>query len=130
MKKLIPVLLLILSITVAVGAVTFLSPCVHEDGSFGACHWAGQVLLGLGCLMGLESLISIILQKAKMGLYLACGLTAALGLFVPGPRISLCRMSTMRCQAVMKPGMTLLCAGTLLLSAIGMILEWRKGKRP
>ena len=49
-KQLIPaVILLILSLVIVIGSQTFLSPCVHEDGSFGPCHWAGQALLGLGC---------------------------------------------------------------------------------
>ena len=30
---------LLLSAVTAAGSVSFLGPCVHEDGSFGACHY-------------------------------------------------------------------------------------------
>jgi hypothetical protein len=51
-KQSIPaVILLILSLVIAIGSQTFLSPCVHDDGAFGSCHWAGQALLGLGCAL-------------------------------------------------------------------------------
>ena len=44
-KSIIPaVVILVLSLVIVIGSRTFLSPCVHEDGTFGPCHWAGQAL--------------------------------------------------------------------------------------
>ena len=51
------VVILIVAVVGAVGVKTFLSPCVHEDGSFGPCHWAGQAVLGVWLLIFAESLI-------------------------------------------------------------------------
>ena len=49
-KQLIPaIVLIILSVIVIIGTQSSLSACVHEDGTFAPCHWAGQALLGLGC---------------------------------------------------------------------------------
>ena len=51
-KAIIPAFtMLALSLVVVIGSRTFLGPCIHEDGSFGPCHWAGQSLLGLGCVL-------------------------------------------------------------------------------
>ena len=123
---------LLLSLVIAVGSVSFLSPCIHEDGSFGACHWAGQAMLGIGCLLSLISAIALLVRNGQVrtGLYLAALLTGILGALVPGTLISLCRMSTMRCRAVMQPAMILLCAGIMLSAAAGLLTERRQsGKK-
>ena len=33
---------LLLSAVTAAGSVSFLGPCVHEDGNFGSCHCSSQ----------------------------------------------------------------------------------------
>ena len=109
----------------AIGSVSFLGPCVHEDGSFGACHWAGRAELGIACLIAAQSLL-LLFQKnagARCGLYMAILLTAALGMLVPGTLIGLCGMATMRCRALMKPAMTLLFALMGILALAGIFPE-------
>lgn len=105
-----------------VGSQTFLQPCVHEDGNFGTCHWAGQVVTCLSLLFLIISLLSLMgkLEKEKKGLALASALLAALCLFVPGYVIPLCMMNTMRCNLIMAPSVRI-CAGLLILLSI---LEW------
>ena len=117
--------------TMAVGSQTFLAPCVHEDGSFGSCHWAGQMMLGLGILLCVLALCSLLARQpaGRAGLYLAQGLAGALGFLVPGTLIALCGMHSMRCRAIMQPGMRILCAATVLMGIVGGVLEWRKAKR-
>ena len=118
-------IVLILALIAAIGSQSFLGPCVHEDGSFGACHWAGRALLGVG---GLLAALALLLPRCREGLCLAMALTSALGLLVPGPLVSLCGMSTMRCQALMRPAMSVLFALTLAASALGWLLERRKAR--
>jgi UDP-N-acetylmuramyl pentapeptide synthase len=56
-KKSIPALIvLLLSLLIAVGSQTFLGACVHEDGSFGACHWAARAVLALGAAQAVLAL--------------------------------------------------------------------------
>ena len=119
-----------LALLIAVGSVSFLGPCVHEDGSFGACHWAGQALLGIGLLLGAQSLLILLSKqpRTKMGVYLAMLPTALLGIFTPGTLISLCRMATMRCRAIMQPAMIILCAVSAAVSAAGYFIERKKVK--
>ena len=119
---------LLLSAVIAVGSVSFLGPCVHEDGSFGPCHWAGQAMLGIGLLLAVLSLTALLVKDGRLraGLLFAAAAAAVLGIFVPGTLISLCGMATMRCRAVMRPAMTLLCALTAVSCLMGGIAAYRK----
>ena len=122
-KTIIPAaLILFFSVLAAVGVKTFLGPCVHEDGTFGACHWAGQALLGISLLMSAQSIAVLAAHKNSQlsrGLFLAMALTSVLGMLIPGPVISLCGMATMRCRSLMRPAMTILLglAGLIALTA-------------
>ena len=58
---------LALSAVITVGSVSLLGPCVHEDGSFGSCHWAGQALLGIGLLLAVLSLAALLVKELKEG---------------------------------------------------------------
>lgn len=129
-KQMIPaVILLALSLIIAIGSQTFLSPCVHEDGSFGACHWAGRALLGLGCELGMISVISLCVNRARFGAYLSALPVCVLGVLTPGTLMDLCRMSTMRCRMVMQPAMIILFSISLICALTGAILTARKQER-
>ena len=119
---------LLLSCVTAAGSVSFLGSCVHEDGSFGACHWAGQAMLGIGLLLAVLSLTALLVKdgRVRAGILFAAAAAAVLGIFVPGTLINLCAMATMRCRAVMRPAMTLLCVLTAVSSLAGGIAAYRK----
>ena len=126
-KQIVPaIVVLILSIVIIIGSQTFLSPCVHEDGSFGPCHGAGQMLLGLGCALGVLAALSLCVERARFGVYLSSLPVCVLGILTPGTLLDLCRMSTMRCRMVMQPAMILLFSAALLCALIGAILTARK----
>ncbi len=126
-KQTVPaILILILSLVIVIGSRTFLSPCVHEDGSFGACHWAGQTLLGLGAVLGILALLCLLVKPSRAGIYLSALPVCALGILTPGTLISLCHMSTMRCRMVMQPAMVILFSAAFLLSLLGALVSRRK----
>ena len=119
-KKIIPAcILLILSLVITIGSFTFLSPCTHDDGTVGACWWAGRTLLGLGCLLGVIAVLSLLSGRARFGAYLSGTAVCVLGILTPGTLISLCRMSSMSCRAVMQPAMIILFAAAGLVSLAG-----------
>ena len=124
------IIVLILALFTAVGVRTFLGPCVHDDGTFGACHWAGQALFGLSLVVAAEAAAAAVLGGAgvRRGLYIAVLLSAVLGLLIPGTLISLCGMATMRCRALMRPAMMILCALMGVSAAAGIILSGEKKK--
>ncbi len=126
-KQVIPsIILLILAVLIVAGSQTFLSPCVHEDGSFGSCHWAGQMLLGLGCVLCILATLSLCIKRIRPDIYLSILPVSALGILTPGTLIDLCRMSTMRCRMVMQPAMIILFSAALLSALTGLILSMRK----
>ena len=122
---------LVLSLVIAIGSFTFLGPCVHDDGSVGACWWAGRALLGLGCLLGVLAVFALLSERARFGAYLSSTAVCAVGILTPGTLISLCRMSSMRCRAVMQPAMMILFAAAALMSMVGVwvCIKAQKGKR-
>ena len=129
-KSIVPaMILLILSIVIIFGSQTFLSPCIHEDGSFGPCHWAGQALLGLGCVVGTLGALSLVAKHARQGICLSAIPVCILGILTPGTLIDLCRMSSMRCRMVMQPAMIILFAAALLCALTGAIVSARKTKK-
>ena len=126
-KQMIPtMILLVLSLFITIGSQSFLSPCVHEDGSFGPCHWAGQALMGLGCVVGILAILSLCVQKARLGTYMSALPVCGLGILTPGTLIDLCHMSTMRCRMVMQPAMIILFSAALLSALVGAIFTARK----
>ena len=120
------VAILILSLLAAVGSQTFLGACVHEDGSFGACHWACRAILGEGALLAALSLLALAMKRERAGLYLAMLPASLLGLLTPGPLIALCMAPTMRCRMLTQPAMMILFALMMLASPIGWLLSRRE----
>ena len=129
-KQTIPaVILLVISLVIAIGSQSFLSPCVHEDGSFGVCYWAGQALLGLGCVLGVLAVLSLLSRSARFGVYLSALPLCVLGILTPGTLIGLCHMSTMRCRMVMQPAMMILFSAALLCALTGALLSAEKKRQ-
>lgn len=122
--------LLLIALVIAVGSQTFFSPCVHEDGSAGVCRDAGQAALGLGCLLAAQALLALLQKKpaARAGVFLAMAPTALLGVLTPGTLLPLCKMSVMRCRAVMQPALILLFVLALLIALIAWLLARRQSK--
>ena len=122
-KSMIPAaVILVLSLVIVIGEMTFLSPCVHEDGASGPCHWAGRALLGLGCVLGVLGALSLCVKRARPGVFLSALPVCALGILTPGTLIDLCHMSTMRCRMVTQPAMIILFSAALLCALAGAIL--------
>ena len=129
-KEIIPSLILTaLAAVLAAGSQTFLSPCVHEDGSFGACHWAGQMLLGLGLCLAAIGLICLSVRRARFGAYLSALPVCVLSMVTPGTLVDLCRMSTMRCRMIMQPAAVILSAACFVCAAAGAALSAGSRKR-
>lgn len=123
------VVILLLAFVAAVGSKSFLGACIHDDGSFGPCHWAAQALFGTALLIAAQSITLLCMKDAatRRGLFLAMLLTSLLGILIPGPLISLCGMATMRCRALMKPAQTILFTVMGIGSLTGMLMS--RGER-
>ena len=114
-------IVLILSLLIAVGSQTFLGACVHEDGSFGACHWASRAALALGAAQAVMALLALVFPGQRQGLYLSMLPVSVAGLVTPGTLIDICKMNTMRCRMVMRPALLVLFALTLVVALAGCL---------
>ena len=106
-KQAVPsMIMLSVAVLAVIGSQTFLSPCVHEDGSLAACAGAGDWLFGLG-LAGILLGLGLTLLPVR-GIRLAlCAAALAWGvctLLAPGTLSPICMMPSMRCQMVTRPG--------------------------
>ena len=128
-KRIIPaIIILVLSLLLAIGSQTFLGACVHDDGSFGACHWACRALLGEGILLAVLALAALALKRERPGLYLAMLPASLLGMLTPGTLIAICKAPTMRCRMVTQPAMMILFALMLVAALIGWLLSRREAR--
>ena len=115
------VVLLVLALILFIGLLTFLKPCgPKEDGSWMTCHWAGQALVGISGAMLVLSVVHLFVKNhVKIGLDIGMMVLSVLAICVPGRLIGLCMMDTMRCRAVMSPGVTV----TAILTAAAAIID-------
>ena len=111
----------ILAVVAAVGVRTFIGPCVHEDGAFGPCHFAGQAVLGISVLIAAEGAAAALIRSGgtRRGLMMAMSASSVLAMLTPGILIGLCKMDTMRCRAVMRPSVMAIFALTCVISLFG-----------
>lgn len=118
-------ILLALAAVIAIGSVTVLGPCVHEDGSEALCSSAGRAVLFDGCTLAVLAALILFMRKPsiRIVLFFISLCVAAVGIALPGTFFPLCRMDTMHCRAVMKPAMIILFASELIVSVCGIIVE-------
>ena len=111
--------LLVLSLALAAGTQTVFHACgIHDDGSYGRCHYAQLVIGCVGLLMAVGSVLMLVFRTREVSIALSV-LTiceSVFALLLPDKIIPLCMMATMSCQAKMKP-FTLVMSIVILLAA-------------
>jgi len=124
-------ILLALAAVIAIGSVTVLGPCVHEDGSEAPCTRAGRAVLCDGCVLALLAALILFIRKpsVRIVLFFISLCAAAVGIALPGTILPICRMDTMHCRTVMQPSMIILFAFEAIASVCGMIIEKNRIRR-
>ena len=117
----------ILSLLMTVLVLTVSHACVHDDGTYSSCHWAGVVSMMLGVVMAVLSAASVL----RTGLpALTCTALAAmvsvLAFLTPGTLVPLCMMAAMRCNAIMRPTVMVLSGIVAVISLLRGIFLFRK----
>ena len=94
------VILLVLAVIIAVGSVTVLGPCVHEDGSEAPCTGTGRAILADGILLAVLSVFLLFIKAPKMRLilFMITAVAALTGILMPGTLLPVCKMDTMHCR--------------------------------
>ena len=117
--------LLIIGLLFLAGTKTVFGPCgPKEDGSFMTCHWAGQALFGIACVLALLAVLHLVIASrgVRLGLDIAIAALAVLVWWLPGNLISLCMMPSMHCRMTMKPGSMVFAALFLIAAAADLII--------
>ncbi|MBQ4249908.1 MAG: DUF4418 family protein [Clostridia bacterium] len=123
--------LVVLTALLTIGALTFFSPCgIHDDGTYGTCHWAGAAAAGIGAVMLVLAVIHLIAgsQTAKKFVAVSMIPSALLSALIPGTLIPLCMMAGMRCNAVMRPSVTIISIVIIIIALLDAILRHRLEK--
>lgn len=117
----------VLALVLVIGSCTFLQPCIHEDGNFGTCHYAGVLLTWVGVILLLQAVCAVVTTNrgVRAGLAVASILAGTLAFKVPGGLIPLCGMNTMRCNLIMKPASMLL-TGIYVVQAVAEVIILRE----
>lgn len=112
-------ILLLLSLALCLGVKLVFHACgAKDDGSWMSCHWAEQAVFAASLALTAAGLLRLFLdRKAKAGAALAMSMLSIAAALVPGIFIRLCMMETMRCHAVMRPAVLILCG---LIAAAGI----------
>ena len=131
-KHVFPVILTVLALIIAVGSVTFLGPCVHEDGSEAPCGGAARAILIDGILLAVLGILLLFIKSTKTCVirFTVTAVAALAGILLPGTLLPICKMDTMHCRMVMQPAMIILFAASLLASVGGIAAaKKRNGNR-
>lgn len=120
------------AVILVIGVFTFLKTCpAMEDGSWMACHWAGQAIKGVSVVIAVLSIAVPIVKNAgvKAGLSAGVALNAVLNALIPGTIISTCMMPDMQCNAVTKPGVMVFSCVLAVLSVINILCAVKRMKK-
>jgi len=124
-------ILLALAAVIAIGSVTVLGPCVHEDGSEAPCTRAGRAVFSDGCVLALLAALILFIRKpsVRIVLFFISLCIAAVGIVLPGTVFPICRTDTMHCRTVMQPAMVILFVSEMIVSVCGLIVERNRIRR-
>lgn len=95
----------LLSALLVVGVLTFAGPCVHDDGTQGACFAASQAIFAAAIVALATSVAAVFLKSMRVRgvLSLVAAGAGVLAAASPGTLFPLCMVQTMRCWTVMRP---------------------------
>lgn len=97
-----------------------------ENGKFMACHHMGRAELGVGILLAVLAIVSILVKdRAKLGVRISMALTAVYALLIPKVLIATCKHAEMPCNAHTRPAIYVV-GGVYLLISIILILSDKK----
>ena len=130
-NRLTGILSLAISILLAGGIMTVFRACAQkEDGTWMHCHYAQMNVFYIAVVMVVISLINLFVSNRKFGagLWAVSIILSIIVILIPGTIMGMCMMDTMRCWAVMKPFVMIVCVLMIIVSLVGNVMDMRAGK--
>ena len=129
MRKILNAAAIVLSVILAAGVKLMFHACgPKDDGSWMHCHTAENTvcICAVGMTLLLFGMLFLRNRKAAFVLGLLTAAAAIVTALVPNTIIHMCMMTDMRCHAVMKPAVIILCIVIALISVLTGILRLRE----
>ena len=113
--------LLILGALIAIGPQSIFAVCEFNPEKAMRCHWMAQAELGVGAVMAVLGLCSMLSHSAQLsrGLLAAGSLLGILTMLLPTVLIGVCMNAHMQCAALTRPALLVLGAAAVLAGALG-----------
>ena len=124
------VIIIILGLLIAVGPFTFFHVCRPENPEMHmSCYFTARAELGLGIVISILSLLSVITVSSKFraGLNIAVILNSILVFLIPNFLIGVCSGEHMHCHAVTLPALNILSI-VLIIIAVGSFIQFKSNK--
>ena len=123
-SRIIPLIIAIVGALLAIGVSTFAGPCMHDDGTTGACAAASQAVLVAGivaCAVGLLGVLFARNIQANITLSIIGVIAGIVAIASPGGLFAMCMMQTMRCWTIMRPFALVLGAVIAIVSVVMLV---------
>lgn len=128
---------IILGILIAISPLTFAKPCqsggMHKMSMMMqpmACHYTGRAALGIGIVIAVLGLISLLVKESvRIGLNIAVIINALLVMAVPTCLIGVCKNPMMPCNSVTRPTLILLAVLAVVFAAVAVYLDLKSTDR-
>ena len=114
------VLLLVLGVLIAVGPMSLFPVCEVNPEKIMKCHWTAQMELGVGLVVALVGLLTVLTNDAKVrqGMAMAAAPMGLLVVLAPWSLIGVCANAHMGCAALTRPALTIL--GILVMAVAAL----------
>lgn len=126
------IILCVISVFFLVGIFTVFHPCgPKDDGTWMACHNAGNVVKIFAALLVIFSAVQVFIKNkfAKITLSGISAVIAFISALIPTCIMKLCMMKTMRCHAVMKPAVVIFSILIIILCLVDIFMQAKKSKK-
>lgn len=124
---------LVTGLLISLGPTYLFKVCEAMGDDFMKCHWTARAEIGIGLLLAVFGVISIVVSSVhiRLGLHIGAGLTGILAASVPTVLIGVCAMPGMHCHAIAAPSIlviSLLVVVTSILSSFYLIRQSRSSE--
>lgn len=122
-KNIVAILIVILGVVMLL-IPQFIAPvCPIHDGHIMKCHWMGQAVIGLGCVVAVLGLLMLISKESKVAaaFSISAALVSGLAIAVSTHLIGGCSHHHMSCQMHTIPAVTIV-GGILLVLGLGFAI--------
>jgi hypothetical protein len=118
----------VLGLLIAAGPVTVFPVCPVMMEMIMRCHWTAQAELGVGIIIAILGLLSVLIesQQVRLGLSIAIFLNGIFALLIPSVLIGVCPGAHMHCRTLSLPALVILGGITVAVAGFKTVRLWKK----